>query len=161
MHTHVGYHPVTIVDDIPVTTGGRELCLLVRLVLTSRKMVLFIPRPWYRRCWQDSWQIIRMFPINFLAFRKESLDQRHNVYLILNVSFSRWIWPTNAAVASETLHLNYTCFLYSHADIYVAQSSWVWHALVGNPCMVRMLSSLRSLIILMILGTRAVESGAG
>mgnify|MGYP005831117293 CR=1 FL=1 len=42
--------PVTIVGDIPVTTDGRELCLLVRLVSTSRKMVLFVPRPWYRRC---------------------------------------------------------------------------------------------------------------
>ena len=28
---------VTIVDDILVATDGRELCLLVRLVLTSRK----------------------------------------------------------------------------------------------------------------------------
>jgi hypothetical protein len=50
--------PCTIVDDIPVTTSGWELCLLVRLVLTSRKMVLFVPRPWYRRCCQHSWQAI-------------------------------------------------------------------------------------------------------
>jgi hypothetical protein len=49
---------VTIVDDIPVTPDGRELCLLVRLVLTSRKMVLFVPRPWYRRCCRHSWRAI-------------------------------------------------------------------------------------------------------
>ena len=36
--------PVTIVDDISVTTDGRELWLLVRLVSTSRKMVLLVPR---------------------------------------------------------------------------------------------------------------------
>ena len=32
--------------------------LLVRLILTSRKMVLFVPRPWYQRCCRHSWQAI-------------------------------------------------------------------------------------------------------
>ena len=25
---------------------------------TSRNMVLFVPRPWYQRCWQHNWQSI-------------------------------------------------------------------------------------------------------
>src|SRR3954464_15055425 len=49
--TTLSVQPVTIVDDFSVTTDGQEPCQLVRLVLTSRKMVLFIPRPWYRRCY--------------------------------------------------------------------------------------------------------------
>jgi hypothetical protein len=53
------WDPVTIVDDISVTPDGRELCLSVRLVLTSRKMVLFVPRPWYRCCRRHSWQTFR------------------------------------------------------------------------------------------------------
>ena len=36
--------PVTIVDDLLVTTDGQELCQLVHLVLTSRKMLLIVPR---------------------------------------------------------------------------------------------------------------------
>ena len=49
------WDPVTFVGDISVTTDGRELCLLVRLVSTSRKMVLFVPRPWYRLCCRHNW----------------------------------------------------------------------------------------------------------
>ena len=32
MYLPIWCNPVTIVDDIPVATDGRELCLLVRLV---------------------------------------------------------------------------------------------------------------------------------
>src|ERR1043165_3981735 len=43
--TTLSVHLVTIVDGLSVTTDGRELCQLVRLVLTSRKMVLIVPPP--------------------------------------------------------------------------------------------------------------------
>ena len=37
MYHLVWCNPVTIVDDIPVATDGRELCLLVRLVQRAGK----------------------------------------------------------------------------------------------------------------------------
>ena len=37
MYKSVSKDPVTIVDDIPVATDGRELCLLVRLVQRAGK----------------------------------------------------------------------------------------------------------------------------
>ena len=41
-----------------VTTDGRELCQLLRLVLRSRKMVLIVPHPWYRPCYRHSWPVV-------------------------------------------------------------------------------------------------------
>ena len=41
-----------------VTTDGREPCLLVRLVLTSRIMVLLVPRPWHWCCYQHGQQVV-------------------------------------------------------------------------------------------------------
>ena len=41
-----------------MTTDGQEPCLLVRLVLTSRKMVLLVPRPWHWCCYQHGQQVV-------------------------------------------------------------------------------------------------------
>ena len=55
---YLAVQTVTIVDNLSVTTDGQELCRLVCLVLMSRKMVLSAPRPWYRPCYRQSWQVV-------------------------------------------------------------------------------------------------------
>ena len=58
-----------------VTTDGQELCRLVRLVLTSRKMVLFVPRPWHWCCYRHSWQVVLRYTFNLIALNVTTLVQ--------------------------------------------------------------------------------------
>ena len=62
-----------MVGDIPVTTDGQELCLLVRLVSTSRKLVLFAPRPWYRWC---CWRITNRLPSDMPCYHDRARCHR-------------------------------------------------------------------------------------
>ena len=50
-------------------------CQLVCLVLTSRKMVLCVPRPWYRRCCRHSWQAVLWHTLH-----RDRMECRHPSY---------------------------------------------------------------------------------
>ena len=50
-----------------------ELGQLVRLVLTSRKMVLLVPRPWHRCCYRHSWQVVLRHTFNLIASNVNTL----------------------------------------------------------------------------------------
>ena len=59
-----------------VTPDGRELCLLVRLVSTSRKMVLFVPRPWYQRVADITDRVLSDMPCYHVRARCHRSEER-------------------------------------------------------------------------------------
>ena len=58
-----------------MTTDGQELCQLVCIVLTSRKMVLFVPHPWHWCCCRHSWQIFLRH-----ALQLDRIEYQHASY---------------------------------------------------------------------------------